>query len=86
MLQRSHIASCRLNLQHYLWKAAIGYNVHPSIPISSGTMVADIAAGTGMWLIEMAQSHPTVLFEGFDNNLVISLLTSTWMPERQKPF
>jgi ubiquinone/menaquinone biosynthesis C-methylase UbiE len=74
MLERSHIASCRLNLQHYLWKTAIGYNVHPSIPITSATIVADIAAGTGMWLVDMAQSYPTVQFEGFDNNLVIDTL------------
>lgn len=70
MLERNHVASCRLNLQHYLWKAAIGYNVHPSIPISPGTVVADIAAGTGMWLVDMAQNYPKVQFEGFDNNLV----------------
>ena len=74
MLERSHIASCRLNLQHYLWKAAIGYNVHPSIPISSATIVADVAAGTGMWLVDLAQSYPTVQFEGFDNNLVSDTL------------
>jgi hypothetical protein len=66
LLERSHIASCRL----YLWKAAIGYNVHPSIQISSTAVVADIAAGTGMWLVDMAQRYPTVQFEGFDNNLV----------------
>lgn len=70
MLERSHIASCRLNLQHYLWKAAIGYSVHPSIKLSSTAVVADIAAGTCMWLVDMAQSYPTVQFEGFDNNLV----------------
>ena len=70
MLECSHIASCRLNLQHYLWKAAIGYSVHPSVPISPTAVVADIAAGTGMWLVNMAQSYPTVQFEGFDNNLI----------------
>jgi len=70
MLDRSHAASCRLNLQHYLRKAAIGYHAHPSIPISSATIVADIAAGTGMWLVDLAQNHPKIQFEGFDNNLV----------------
>jgi len=66
---RSHIAACRLNLQHYLWKAAIGYNVHPSIPISSAKIVADIAAGTCMWLVDEATNYPAVQFEAFDNNL-----------------
>jgi len=68
MLDRSHVASCRLNLQHYLWKTAIGYHVHPSVPISSATAVADVAAGTGMWLIDLAQSYPNIQFDGFDNN------------------
>ena len=39
--------------------------------MTSATIVADIAAGTGMWLVDMAQSYPTVQFDGFDNNLVI---------------
>ena len=39
----------RLNLQHYLWKDVVGFNIHPDIPVHDrkGFSVADVGAGTG---------------------------------------
>ncbi|CAG8958208.1 hypothetical protein HYFRA_00000561 [Hymenoscyphus fraxineus] len=71
MLDRTHAAACRLNLQFYLWKDAIGYNIHPSIPIpiSENIVIADVAAGTGAWLLDVAKTLPNATLEGFDNDL-----------------
>lgn len=69
MLDRSHAAACRLNLQFYLWKDAIGFNIHPSIPISENSTIADVAAGTGAWLLDVSRTLPNATFEGFDNDL-----------------
>ena len=67
---RGHASACRLNLQFYLWKEAIGYNLHPSIPISETHAIADVAAGTCAWLIDVARQHPSAEFVGFDYNLL----------------
>ncbi|CAG8979354.1 hypothetical protein HYALB_00002480 [Hymenoscyphus albidus] len=69
MLDRTHAAACRLNLQFYLWKDAIGFNIHPSIPISKSCIIADVAAGTGAWLLDVARTLPNAMLEGFDNDL-----------------
>lgn len=38
----------RLNLQHFLWKQQLGYNLHPQIPTDSPDLkIADVATGTG---------------------------------------
>lgn len=42
--------NARLNLQHYQWKDALGYLLHPSIPITKDQQnlkIADIETGTG---------------------------------------
>lgn len=43
------ICISRLNLQHYLWKDVLGYNIHPGIPIhdKEDFCIADIGTGTG---------------------------------------
>ncbi|KAH6664447.1 S-adenosyl-L-methionine-dependent methyltransferase [Halenospora varia] len=69
MLDRSHAAACRLNLQFYLWKDAIGFNIHPSILISEKCIIADVAAGTGAWLLDVARTFPNATLDGFDNDL-----------------
>ena len=38
----------RLNLQHFLWKQQLGYNLHPLIPTDNPELkIADVATGTG---------------------------------------
>jgi SAM-dependent methyltransferase len=46
----------------------LGFLVHPHIPHSSpGLRIADIAAGTGIWLLDLAKTlPPTCTFTGFD--------------------
>jgi hypothetical protein len=47
-LNRDVLATTRLNLQHYIWKEAMGYMLHPSIKIpSSNVLIADVGTGTG---------------------------------------
>ncbi|KAI0593877.1 hypothetical protein F4775DRAFT_606957 [Biscogniauxia sp. FL1348] len=69
-LGRGYAATTRLNLQHYLWREAQGFLLHPRIrahlrttPPSSGDrsekqelVVADLATGTGIWLFELLKS------------------------------
>ena len=69
MLDRSHAAACRLNLQFYLWKDALKSNIHPSIPVSSKIVIVDVAIGTGMWLIDVARELPITQIDGFDIDL-----------------
>ncbi|KUJ18659.1 uncharacterized protein LY89DRAFT_683569 [Mollisia scopiformis] len=66
---RSHIAACRLNLQHYLWKEALKFNIHPSILLPKNNTIADVATGTAMWPIDVARQFPDAQIHGFDNDI-----------------
>jgi len=67
MLGRNFTSACRLNAQHYVWQQELQFNVHPDIPsLQPGSRVADVAAGTGAWLLETARAFPDVQFDGFD--------------------
>ena len=65
---RSHAAASRLNLQFYLWKDALKYNIHPSIQPSlvPNALIADVASGSGMWLIDVSRQLPDAQLDGFD--------------------
>ncbi|TVY84819.1 N-methyltransferase tcpN [Lachnellula suecica] len=68
LLIRGMYPSIRLNLQHYLWKYGLGYNLHPQIPLTGANCkIADLGTGTGIWLLDLAQQVPdsTQLY-GFD--------------------
>ena len=69
LLDRTHAVACRLNLQYYLWKEMLQYDIHPSIPISENAVTADVACGTGIWLIHVAREHPKAQLDGFDIDL-----------------
>jgi len=67
VLQRNYAASARLNLQHHLYRQSIGYLLHPSIPIIGNIKVADVACGTGIWLLDLVDElHPNATLDGFD--------------------
>lgn len=67
ILPHDHLAGARLNLQHYLLKECIGYTLHPSIPITPSASIADVATGTGIWLLDLSLKQPsTIQFSGFD--------------------
>jgi len=80
---RSHAAACRLNLQHYLWKDALEFNLHPSISFGEDFVVADVAAGTGAWLIDIARQFPNAKLEGFDIDLD-QAPHENWLPSNVK--
>ena len=83
LLNRGHIGSCRLNLQYYLWKSALGFSLHPSISVSPQTTLADVATGTGLWLLEMAQLYPETQMNGFDIDLSMAP-DHHWLPANVK--
>ena len=71
VLDRSYSAASRLNYQCYLWKDTLKFNLHPSIPApQDGARIADVATGTGLWLLDLANEvPPTVRMDGMDITL-----------------
>lgn len=66
-LNRDVAASTRLGLQHYIWKESMGYNIHPSIDLSSPNLaIADVGTGTGIWLHDVHRQLPNAELHGFD--------------------
>ena len=80
MLNRGYTAACRLNYQYYLWKQALQFNTHPSIPISGDLQIADIATGTGIWLLDLHQEFPFARLDGFDID-ISNAPPPQWLPE-----
>ena len=71
----------RLNLQHYLWKQQQGYLIHPALPTRGEELkIADIGTGTGIWLLDLAESlPPSTQLHGFDINLT-QCPPKPWLP------
>jgi hypothetical protein len=68
-INNKHVSAYRLNLQFYLWKDALGFNIHRSIPPYLPA-IADVATGTAAWLIGLSRILPkSTRLDGFDNNL-----------------
>ncbi|KAI0459693.1 hypothetical protein F5B21DRAFT_455689 [Xylaria acuta] len=68
-LGRSYLAASRLNLQHFMYKDAQGYLLHPMIQADlhhkqdvrqngskDSLRVADLATGTALWLFDLVKS------------------------------
>ncbi|KAF7871876.1 hypothetical protein EAF04_003983 [Stromatinia cepivora] len=70
LLDRSPLGSSRLYVLHWLWQRLAGHLLHSSIPIAENMKIADIACGTGIWLIDLAkelkESNTYVQLDGFD--------------------
>lgn len=81
VLNRNFTASTRLNCQHYIWHRELGYNLHPSIPLSTthNARIADIATGTAAWLLDVAREHPSAQCDGFDISLA-QAPPAAWLP------
>ena len=81
VLGRDYTAATRLNCQHYVWKQLLQYNLHPDIPSPSsiGARIADVATGTGAWLLEVAREFPQAQCDGFDIS-TIQCPPSEWLP------
>ncbi|TVY54889.1 hypothetical protein LCER1_G004100 [Lachnellula cervina] len=67
-LKRDFSASTRLTAQYYLWKDALKFNLHPSIPAGDkGVRIADVATGNCIWVLDVAREvSETALLDGFD--------------------
>ncbi|KAI1128253.1 hypothetical protein F5Y10DRAFT_240890 [Nemania abortiva] len=68
-LGRSYLSASRLNLQHFMWKDAQGFLLHPTVQSAlrrrqesgqnenkESISVADLATGTGIWLFDLIKS------------------------------
>lgn len=74
ILDHSYLAAARLNLQYFLWQRALGFTVHDSalpslVQPTANVRIADIATGTALWAIDVAQEHPMAQVQGFDIDL-----------------
>ncbi|CRG89158.1 hypothetical protein PISL3812_06194 [Talaromyces islandicus] len=69
-LGRDFLGSARLNLQHYLWKETLGYDLHPNANADNASQplhIADVGTGTGIFLLSLARRLPkSYSFVGFD--------------------
>lgn len=67
-LPRNPNESERLNAQHHLYVKNLGYHIHPRVAASlpSNAQIADVATGTGAWMIDVAPTLPNVKFIGLD--------------------
>lgn len=72
-------AATRLNCQHWILHQEPGDNLHPTITVPSHGRIADVATGTGAWLLEVAREQPTAQCDGFDINLE-QAPPSVWLP------
>lgn len=82
---RNHAAASRLNLQFYLWKDALKSNIHPSIlpSLPKTAAIADVASGTGIWLIDVSRELPEAQLDGLDYNLR-QASHPAWLPSNVK--
>ncbi|KAL9059140.1 MAG: hypothetical protein Q9162_001358 [Coniocarpon cinnabarinum] len=67
-IERGLVPALRLNLQQYIWRDALGYDLHPSIDTHDPRLkVADVGTGTGIWLVKLSsQLAATAQLDGFD--------------------
>ena len=51
-----------------MWRYQLGYLLHPTIPTDKeGLQIADVACGTGIWLVELARILPaSTKLDGYD--------------------
>ena len=82
---RSHVAASRLNLQFYLWKNTLKFNIHPTIlpSLSRNAVIADVASGSGIWLIDVSRQLPKAQLNGFDN-VLRQVLHQDWLSSNVK--
>ncbi|KAI1130958.1 S-adenosyl-L-methionine-dependent methyltransferase [Nemania abortiva] len=68
--------------QHIFTTQTLGFLLHPNIPLTSPTLkVADIGAGSGSWLLDIAKSLPsTCELNGFDVSSSAFPPPQTWPP------
>lgn len=68
-LPRNPNESERLNAQHRFYVTSLGYILHPCIAASlltKNAQIADVATGTGAWMIDLASEMPHIKLVGLD--------------------
>ncbi|KAK4507556.1 hypothetical protein PRZ48_001291 [Zasmidium cellare] len=68
-LPRNPTESERLNAQHHVYVKSLGYVLHPRIAASlpaHRVEIADVATGTGAWMIDLASELPYAKLVGLD--------------------
>ncbi|PLB46270.1 UMTA methyltransferase family protein [Aspergillus steynii IBT 23096] len=79
-LQNNHRAAARLNLQQYLWHETLGYHIHPGVQIPAfSPVIADVATGTGLWMIQVAREVPSAQVDGLDIDMT-QAPHPAWLP------
>ncbi|TVY44458.1 Methyltransferase ausD [Lachnellula cervina] len=78
-LGNSFATSSRLNFQHFIWKDALGYNIHHSIKLPDNAAIADVATGTAIWPVEVAREHPAANIDALDPDFS-RVIASEWLP------
>lgn len=82
-LSRGEMASTRLNVQHYLFKDILGFNIHPNLLAGDKRAVlrvADVGTGTGIWTVDVRRHHPYMQIDGFDVS-TSQYPPADWLPD-----
>lgn len=80
LLSRGSFAATRLNCQHYIWGRELGFTIDPTVALPNPSpRIADVATGTGMWLLEVASLYPGARCDGTDIDLS-QAPPSKWCP------
>ncbi|KAI1169762.1 UMTA methyltransferase family protein [Nemania sp. FL0916] len=67
---RDFLDNTRINLMHHFWTKIFGYNLHPHIPCDKpGLRIADVATGTGIWLLDVHDQLKEAQLDGLDISL-----------------
>jgi len=73
--------SDRLDEQHIFTTKTLGFLIHPNIPITSPTAkIADVGAGSGAWLLDVAKSLPSTC-----QLIAFDLTSSAFPPPEARP-
>ncbi|RDA90835.1 hypothetical protein CP533_1557 [Ophiocordyceps camponoti-saundersi (nom. inval.)] len=57
----------RLDAQHLLWTMYQGHVLPPDIPVREDMKIAELGAGTGIWLMDLSRRlPPSVKLDGYD--------------------
>ena len=80
LLEKGYTSGVRLNLQSFLWKEALGFDIHPSIPVpKNDCRIADIGSGTAIWLLSVGRQHSSAQLCGVDIDIT-QAPPRQWLP------
>ena len=84
VFDKSHMEACRLNLQHMLFREVFQFSIHPSVQLpdssSKPVKIVDVAAGTCLWMLDVAREMPTAQLDGTDIDLT-KAPHALWLPD-----